>query len=200
MWGAIAMATPAAAAGAGDTAARTFIKQSIARGISILKDKSLSAAERDRQIHDFLAGLLDTKKIGLFALGDARAKASPSDLDAYIKAFKAFMIASYETRLGGYGGQNLKITGVLDHAPGDYVVTSVLVDPTAPNAPDPPQIDFRVLAENGGFAVVDAAVDGIWLGLAQRGDFVGFLSQHNESVPELTAHLKEMTAQFTGAN
>jgi len=70
------------------------------------------------------------------------------------------------------------------------------MDPATPNDPDPIRVDFRILGSGGKFAVVDASIAGIWLGLAQRDDFGGFLSQHNGSVPALTAHLKEMTARF----
>ena len=192
---ALASAAPAKAS-TPDEAVQAFVQQSIDHGIGIMKDKNLTDAERRTQVQDLLSQLLDTTKIGLFALGAARATAGKTDLDDYVAAFKRFMIASYVTRLDGYGGQSLKVTGVIDHAPGDFVVTSVLVDPDNPNDPDPVQVDFRVLDESGTFAVVDASIAGVWLGLAQRDDFVGFLGQHDNSVPALTAHLKEMTAQF----
>jgi ABC-type transporter MlaC component len=58
-------------------------------------------------------------------------------------------------------------------------------------------VAFRVAEEDGGkFAVVDASVAGIWLGLAQRADFGGYLSQHSDSVPMLTEHLKDITAKL----
>jgi len=189
-------AMPARAASADDEAAKAFIQQNIDHGIDILKNKGLTDGQRREQIHDLLSNLLDTTKIGLFALGSARAAASQADLDDYVTAFKAFMIASYETRLSGYGGQSLKVTGVIDHAPGDYIVSSVMVDPENPNDPEPARVDFRVLGEPGKFAIVDASIVGVWLGLAQRDDFGGFLGQHNASVPALTAHLKDMTAGF----
>ena len=189
-------AVPARAA-ADDAAAKSFVQTNIDHGIAILKDKSLSAADQRQQVRELLSALLDTKKIGLFALGAARASASPADLDAYVAAFNNFMIESYVTRLDGYGGQSLKVTGVIDHAPGDFVVTAELVDPANPGDPDPVRVDFRVLDEGTRLAIVDASIAGVWLGLAQRDDFVGYLGQHGNSVPQLTAHLKEMTAKFT---
>ena len=57
--------------------------------------------------------------------GRSRERPAQADLDAYVAAFNDFMIESYVTRLDGYGGQSLKVTGVIDHAPGDYVVTAV---------------------------------------------------------------------------
>ncbi len=190
-----ALAVPARAVSK-DDAVQAFIQTSIDHGIAVLNDKSLGAQAKRDQVREILSNLLDTRKIGLFALGKDRATASQADLDAYVAAFKRFMIESYVSRLDGYGGQSLKVTGVIDHAPGDYVVTAVLVDPAAPNDPDPLRVAFRVLDEDGKFAVVDASIAGVWLGLAQRDDFVGYLSQHGDSVPKLTAHLKEMTASF----
>lgn len=177
------------------TPVEDFVQQNVDRGIAILKDKTLSDAERRKEVHTLLTTVVDTKKIGLFALGAARDKASPDDLAAYSDAFNAFLIANYESQLDGYGGQTLKVTGSVERAPGDEIVTAVLIDPANPGDTSL-QVVFRVLADNGKFAVVDASIAGVWLGLAQRADFEGFLSQHGGSVPELTAHLKEMTTQL----
>lgn len=195
---ALVLAAPARAA-ADDAAAKAFIQTNIDKGIAVLKDKSLSPADQRGQVRTLLSRLLDTRKIGLFALGAARTAAAPADLDNYVAAFNDFMIGSYVTRLDGYGGQSLKVTGVIDHAPGDFVVTSVLVDPANPGDPDPVRVDFRVLDEGARLAIVDASIAGVWLGLAQRDDFAGFLGRHGGSVPNLTAHLEEMTAKFTAA-
>jgi phospholipid transport system substrate-binding protein len=175
-----------------------FVQQSVDRGIAVLKDKSLDDASRRKQIGEFLAEVLDTKKMAIFMLGGAREKADASDLDAYAEAYKAFTIASYESQLNGYGGETLKVTGSIERAAGDYVVNAVVIDPSAPNDPMQVPIGFRVEDEGGGkFAVVDASVAGIWLGLAQRADFGGYLSQHADSVPALTTHLQEVTAKLS---
>ena len=178
----------------------TFVQQSVDRGIAVLKDKTLSEADRRKQIADFLAQTLDTRKMALFMLGAAREKAAASDLDVYSEAYKAFTIATYESELNGYGGQTLKVTGSTERAPGDYIVNATLVDPAAPSDPDPVPIAFRVEDQGGGkFAVVDASLAGIWLGLAQRADFGGYLSQHGNDVPALTAHLRQTTAKLSSA-
>jgi phospholipid transport system substrate-binding protein len=181
-----------------ETPVETFVQQSVDRGIAVLKDKSLDDAARRKQIGEFLAEVLDTKTMAMFMLGAAREKAAPSDVDAYAEVYKAFTIASYESQLNGYGGETLKVTGSVERAPGDYVVNAVVIDPSAPNNPMQIPIGFRVEDEGGGkFAVVDASVAGIWLGLAQRADFGGYLSQHADSVPALTTHLQEVTAKLS---
>jgi phospholipid transport system substrate-binding protein len=174
-----------------------FVQQNVDRGIAMLKDKSLDDAARRKQIGEFLANVLDTKKMAMFMLGAAREKAAASDLDAYAEVYQAFTIASYESQLNGYGGETLNVTGSVERASGDYVVNAVVVDPSGPNDPMQLPVAFRVEDEGGGkFAVVDASIAGIWLGLAQRADFGGYLNQHANSVPALLAHLQEVTAKL----
>ena len=101
----MAMALAPSPARADDAGAKSFIETNIGKGIAILKDKSLSNAQQRDQVRALLSKLLDTRKIGLFSLGAARASASPDDLSAYIAAFNTFMVESYVTRLDGYGGK-----------------------------------------------------------------------------------------------
>jgi phospholipid transport system substrate-binding protein len=189
------LAIPASAA----TPAEAFVEANIQTGLGILQDKSLSEVDRRAHIRAFLLALLDTHRIGLYALGPAQQTASPADLDAYSQAFQAFMIASYESRLGGYDGQSMKVTGSVEHGPGDYVVSAQIVDPTDPPGTQEPEVDLRVVDEGGKFFVVDASIEGIWLAIAQHDDFGGFLKQHNGDIAALTAHLNEMTAQIVAS-
>jgi ABC-type transporter MlaC component len=177
-----------------------YVQQSVDRGIDVLKNKNLSDADRRKQIGDLLADVLDTKKMALFMLGPAREKAATSDLDVYAETYKAFTIETYKSELKAYGGQTVKVTGSIERAPGDYIVNAALVEPAASSEPDSVPIAFRVEDQGGGkFAIVDASLAGIWLGLAQRADFGGYLNQHGNNVPALTAHLQEITAKLSGA-
>lgn len=192
-----ATARPARAA----SPVEAFVQSDIQTGLGILQDKSLPDADRRARIRDFLQSLLDTRRIGLYALGAAQQSASPADIADYSQAFHDFMIESYVSRLGGYEGQTLKITGSVERGPGDFVVSTLLVDPSAPPGGDaPPEVDLRIIDEGGKFFVVDAGIEGIWLAIAQHDDFVGFLKQHDQSVPALTAHLKDMTAKLLAAS
>ena len=194
----LALSIVAGTAANAATPVETFVQQNIDHGIAVLKDKSLDDTARRAQLGQMMAELLDTRKMALFMIADVRDKTAAPDLDAYAEAYKAFTIASYESQLGGYGGQSLKVTGSDARAPGDYIVTAVMLDPDAPNDPDPLQIAFRVEDEGGGkYAVVDASIAGIWLGLAQRSEFGGYLSQHGNSVPELAKHLQEVAAKLS---
>jgi ABC-type transporter MlaC component len=100
--------------------------------------------------------------------------------------------------LDAYGGQTLKVIGSVERAPGDIIVNAVVVESVAPSDPNPLPVSFRVAAEGGGkFAIVDASLMGIWLGLAQRAEFGAYLSQHGGDVSALSAHLQDMAAKLS---
>jgi phospholipid transport system substrate-binding protein len=200
--GAAALAVALAAAPtwsrAQDTsAAQSYVQTNVQTALGILQDTSASASARRDRIHAFLLSLLDMQRISLFMLGSAQNTASPGAVAAFNDACREFMVANYDSKLGNYAGQTLRITGTVQHAPGDYVVTAVLVDPSgSANGKTPPEVDFRIVDEGGKFYIVDASIEGVWLAVAEREDFQGFLSSHNGDIEALTAHLKDMTAQL----
>jgi hypothetical protein len=39
-------------------------------------------------------------------------------------------------------------------------------------------------------------VEGVWLAISERADFEAYLQQHNNSVPDLTRHLRQMASRI----
>ena len=179
------------------TPAENFVQTSIDKGLSILGNKKISDTQRKSEFREFLIALTDIRRTALFTLGAARRTANPADIDAFVDAFRDYAIAIYETRLSAYSGQSLKVTGSTERAPGDFVVTTLLVDPSGNTGEKQPiQVDFRVDQDNGKFVVLDASVVGVWLAIEERDQFTAFLVQNNNSVPALTKHLKELTKKL----
>jgi phospholipid transport system substrate-binding protein len=196
---ALTMMLAAALAGAparAATPAERFVQTNIEHGLSILNDKAISDAKRRSEFRRFLIGLTDIQRTALFTLGAARRTASAAEVNAFVDAFRDYAIAVYQARLSTYSGQSLKVTGSTERAPGDYVVTTVLVDPNHASDQDPIQVDFRVDSKHGKFVVLDASVVGVWLAIEERDQFTAFLAQNNNSVPKLTHHLRELTAKL----
>ena len=176
--------------------AEAFVQQNTDKGYAILNNASLSAAQRSAQFRDFMLSLTDTRRIGLFTLGQYANSASKTELDAFTSAFADYAVAVYESRLGKYKGQSLKVTGSDQRAADDVVVNADVVNPAAP--PNTPAIKaaFRVRKTADGKPIItDMQVEGIWLALSQRSDFTGFLQQHGGSVAALTDHLKMQAQQ-----
>lgn len=192
---AIFASAPAGAA----TPPEAFVQANVQRGLTILNDHGLADAQKRSQFRDFLTGLTDIHRIAVFTLGAAKRTASPADVDAFVNAFRDYAVAVYESRLSAYSGQTLKVTGSTDRAPGDTIVSTVLVDPTAKSEGSQPiQVDFRVLNDGGKFVVIDVSIAGVWLAIEERDQFSAFLEQNNDSVPALVSHLNDLTRRLRG--
>ena len=179
--------------------AETYVQSNVQRGLLILNNRSTPDAQRRAQFRDFLTGLTDIRRIAIFTLGASKRTASPADVEAFVNAFRDYAIAVYESRLTQYSGQTLKVIGSTDRAPGDTIVSTVLVDPSAKTEGQQPiEVDFRVLDDGGKFVVIDVSIAGVWLAIEERDQFSAFLEQNNDSVPALVSHLNDLTRRLRG--
>jgi phospholipid transport system substrate-binding protein len=176
-------------------AAESFVQTNVERGLGILNNRSLPAAQRSADFRNFLLGLTDLRRIALYTLGPARRTASQADQNAFADAFRDYAFAVYEQEFNKYSGQTLKVTGSIQRANGDYLVTTQLIDPNAPHNQEPIEVDFRVFGTDGHFTVADITVVGLDLAITEQDEFTSFLSQHNDDVKALTADLRERAAR-----
>ncbi len=174
--------------------AETFVDENIHKGLDILKDKKLTTAQRRDQFEALLLGLVDTRRIGLFTLGQYRRTAPPEDVEAFVVAFKSYVSASYQSYFSKYTNQTLKVVGSTQRSPTDFIVQTQLIDPNSSQQPS--EVDFRVRTDTGKAVLVDVAYQGIWLSLEQRDQFVAFLGQNNGNVRTLIAHLSELAVNL----
>ena len=169
--------------------AADFVGTNIQAGFDILNDKAASAADRRTRFAAFLMGLTDMKRVALFLLGRYAAGASQADLDAYFAAYQDYILSVYQSYFARYAGQSLRVVSSRERAPGDYVVTTNLVGAA------PMEIDFRVRTDGAKPLLWDLGVAGVWLGLAQRDQFLSVLAQNNGDIKALTAHLRSAEAR-----
>ncbi len=176
------------------TPVEDFVQQNVDKGYALLRNKSLSDAERHAQFHTFMLSVSDMRRIGMFALGQYANRVSKPDTDVYLAAFTDYAIPVYETWLSKYNDRTLKITGAVQRAPDDFVVSADAVsisDPTSQRY----KITFRIRkAADGSFVVIDMAAEGISLALTLRSDFTAYLQQHGERLPDLISRLKGETS------
>lgn len=179
-------ATGAAAAGA----AESFIANNIQRGFDILNDRSLSAAERRSRFATFLLGLTDMRRVAIFLLGKYADGAVPEQINTFVDAFRDYSLAVYQSYFAQYSGQTLKVTGSRQRAPGDDIVSTTL---TGDNSAE---VDFRVRSDGPKPVLVDIAVAGIWLGLAERDEFAAVLARSHGDIAALIQHLRDAQSQY----
>ncbi|MGN6150205.1 MAG: MlaC/ttg2D family ABC transporter substrate-binding protein [Rhizomicrobium sp.] len=189
----VAIALPFAAARAA-TPAEEFVQNNVQRGLTILNSGG-SPAQKREEFRNFLLKLTDLKRIADFTLGPVKNSTSPADLAAFEDAFREYAFAVYESEFQKYSGQTLKVTGSVERKAGDYLVSTVLVDPGAKKGQEPIQVDFRIFGSPGHFTVGDIIVLGLDLAITEQDDFSSFLAQNNNSVKALTAELKQRAAR-----
>jgi phospholipid transport system substrate-binding protein len=169
-------------------AAEDFVSASILKGFDLLNDTSVPAAERRQRFATFLLGLTDVRRVALFLLGSYAAKADAADIDAYVAAYRDYIMSVYQSYFSLYAGQSLRVTSSRERAPGDYVVSTQITGGNAATA-----IDFRVRTDGPQPLLLDVAVSGVWLALAQRDQFMSVLAANNGDVKILTSHLRGIT-------
>jgi phospholipid transport system substrate-binding protein len=174
--------------------AESFVDDNIHKGLSILADKKLTLTQRRDQFETLLLGLVDVRRIALFTLGQYRRTAPPDDVEAFVNAFRNYATAAYQSYFSKYTNQTLKVTGSTERTPTDFIVQTLLVDPST--SQPPAEVDFRVRTDSGKPVLVDVAYQGIWLSLEQRDQFVAFLGQNNGNVRTLIAHLSELAVNL----
>jgi phospholipid transport system substrate-binding protein len=190
---ALTAAAPEASAASGP---ESFVQANVQRGLTILNNKTLSTEQKRTQFETFLLGLTDMKRIANFTLGQYRRTATPQDQDAFAAAFQTYAVAVYQSYFAKYAGQTLKVTGSQEHAPGDTIVQTVMIDPNDHSGQAPLEVDFRILEDNGRPVVIDFSVAGIWLAIEERDQFSAFLGQNNGSIPTLISHLHELAKTY----
>jgi phospholipid transport system substrate-binding protein len=187
-------AQPAGAADA--SAAQTFVQQNIDRANAILDNPSMSAEQRRMEIGRLMLSMTDTRRIGLFALGQYANAATPEQLGAFQNAFAAYATTGFESRLDNFKGGRITVTGAAMRAPDDFVVNAELIRPYEKENREPLKLAFRVRAlPDGSFILTDMQFEGIWLALSERDDFTAFLQQHGGDISALTDSLRAKTQE-----
>jgi phospholipid transport system substrate-binding protein len=165
--------------------AEDFVSSNIQAGFDILNDSTLSSEERSRRFASFLLALTDLRRVAIFLLGQYATQASPADLDAYIAAYQDYLMSVYQSYFARYAGQTLRVRASRERAPGDYIVNTDMQGQSTPM-----QIDFRIRTDGTKPLLVDFAIDGVWLALAERDQFVAVLGQNHGDIKALIGHLR----------
>ncbi len=173
--------------------AQAFVRDGIDQGIAILKQTEPDDPARTARFRTFVADIIDTRSVALFALGHYRKSTDPQTLAAYIDSFTAYATASYESRLGLYGGQTISVTEAIVNTDTDVLVSGEIQNAQGKQLAD---VAFRVLTTPRGPQLFDVRIAGIWLAVEQRSQFGSYIAQNGGDVQALIDFLNEETARL----
>ena len=190
------MPTAALAQAPRDAGAEQFVQTQAQRVISLLSDKSQASADKIRTFRGIVDEVADVPRITNFVLGKYGRTITPAQRDRFAKVFRQFAQNVYESRLGDFHGETVKVTGSVVRKPGDVVVATTI---SGGKLSQPVQASWRVLGGGSSWKVVDVQVSGIWLAITQQQDFVSTIDNAGGNVDVLIAQLEKQVQQQTQA-
>lgn len=175
--------------------AEAFVQANIDKSYAILKDGAANAAERELRFRALLLSVVDVERVALFTLGPYGRDAAEAKLEGFIAAFTDLLIAVYERGLDIYTGQSLEVTGSSKRSEDDVIVA--VGGRAQSGTPSQPHLAFRVRrASDGRIVITDMQIEGAWLALMQRAEFLAYLQQHGGDITKLSAALKKRASQL----
>lgn len=188
----VLLSTPVLAqAAARDASAEAFVQTQASEALRILGSGQPLAAKRQafRALVDQVA---DVPRITNFVLGKYARGVTPDQRAEFAPLFRSYANNVYESRLGQYKGETLKVTGSVARAPGDVVVASTV---GGGQLKTPSKVNWRLLkGADGRWRAVDVQVEGVWLAITQQQDFVSTIDNAGGNVGVLIAQLKKQVA------
>jgi phospholipid transport system substrate-binding protein len=178
----------------GDSEAEAFVQTEASRVLQILNDRDQSVTAKKQAFRGIIDQVADVQRITSFVLGRYRRSVTPAQYAAFAAAFRQYADNVYESRLGDYSGQTLKVTGSVVRQPGDVVVSSEVVG----GGKAPTVVNWRVLRGSAGWRVVDVQVAGVWLAITEQQDFVSTLDNHGGDINVLISQLRKNAAEGHG--
>lgn len=184
--------TPAFAQAQRDAEAESFVANEAGRAITILNQGG-STAQKKAEFRSFVDQVADVPRITRFVLGKYARTVTPDQYNQFAQAFRTYANGVYESRLGQYHGEKLRVTGSTVRVPGDVVVTSQIV---GGDVKTPTEVKWRVIrGADGRYKAVDVSVEGVWLAITEQQDFVSTLDNHHGDINALISQLRTQAAQ-----
>ena len=178
----------------GDPSAEAFVQTQASRAISILNDRSAGSSAKSQTFYTFVNQVADVPRITNFVLGRYRRQITPAQYQQFADVFRQYADNIYETRLGDYHGESLRVTGSLVHAPGDVVVSTLV---TGGDFKGQPVVNWRVIRGAEGWKVVDVQAQGVWLAVVEQQDFTSTLANSNGDIEVLINQLRAQAVSRT---
>jgi phospholipid transport system substrate-binding protein len=171
----------------GDMEAESFVQNQASRVLTVLNDRSMGLEAKKAAFRTMIDQVADVPRITSFVLGRYRRIVTPAQYSAFAAVFREYADNVYESRLGQYSGQTLKVTGSVVRQPGDVVVTSEV---GGGGGGAPTTVNWRVIrGADGRYKAVDVQVEGVWLAITEQQDFVSTLDNHNGDINVLINQL-----------
>ncbi len=154
---AVILAAQVAVAGLNPESAKLAVREVVDQALEVLRDKSLSQAQRRQKIQDIASERFDFKRISKLVLARNWKKLSPEQRDEFLVEFKQHLSLTYGRRLARFSSETVEIGDVVEHSNGDVTVRSKIVGGQA----DGVTLDYRMRERDGEWFAIDLIIENV---------------------------------------
>jgi len=163
---------------------RTFITALGERVIQVLAP-SVSPTQRLDRFRELFSTDFDVLGIGRFVLGRYWRTATAQEQQEFLNLFQEFVVRAYTSRLGSFGGEPFRVTGV--HPNGaETVVSSEIVLASGPIG-----LDWYLVDNGGQYKISDVYIAGISMKVTQRDEFAAVIQRSGGLLEGLLSQLRQ---------
>jgi phospholipid transport system substrate-binding protein len=147
--------------------------------------------QKEEKVREILAQNFDLRLIGRYVVGQAWRKMTPDQQEQYSQLFEEYVLRTYSQRLGGYSGEQFRVTGSRPINQDEALVMTTISRPNAA----PLEASWRVKAYPKGNKIVDVLVSGVSMVVTQRSEFSSVIQR--QGVEGLIETLRLQISKFS---
>lgn len=152
---------------AGAEAARSFISKLAEEALAIIRGSGSGTEERRKQFNALFLRSFDVPAIGRFVLGRHWARLKPEEQQQFLEVMGEYVAGIYASQFADYKGYNFRTTGSRATGEGEALVPAQIDR----EGQQPIRMEFRVKQAEGGYRILDVAVENVSLILTKRDEF-----------------------------
>lgn len=173
---------------------RTLAEDPVEAFIAALADELLAIiiedaprAEKKARFQALLVERADIPAIARFSLGRYVRKLPERDRQDYYGLVAAYISSIFATHAIGLAGEAVTVTGSTRRSERESVVNSMVKFASGRSL----TVDWRVRETDGVYKVFDVSINGIWLAIQQRSEFISVIKQGGGTIDALLQHLRK---------
>ena len=163
---------------------QAFVSALGARAIQVL-GPSVSPGQRLDRFRDLFNADFDVAGIGRFVLGRYWRAATPQEQQEFLSLFQEYVVRAYTARLGGFGGEQFRVTGARQNGPETIVTSEILL------ANGSIGVEWHLGDHGGRYKISDVYISGVSMKVTQRDEFAAVIQRNGGRVEGLLGQLRQ---------
>jgi len=152
---------------AGAEGARSFISKLAEEALVIIRASGDGSEQRRKQFNELFLRSFDVPGIGRFVLGRHWGRTKPEEQQQFLQVMGEYVAGIYAAQFADYKGYNFRTTGSRATGEGEALVPAQIDR----EGQQPIRMEFRVKQTEGGYRILDVAVENVSLILTKRDEF-----------------------------